>query len=325
MPKNMNLEPVKLPMTLKFGEPAKTEFKDLEKNIKVELIDGPTTEQLLQWVPQFALATWNETANEKKYDEHEAKKALVLALSRKTLPTVLENMRFTFKISGMTYVEVSHILRQRQASFSAYCSGDVQLHDTNVMIPESIKNSKEFRERYERLMRECKELYADMVNSKKISLMDARYALPVSREQAYFMSMPINVLFNFINQRIDEAIQPCTDNLMAFQMWLEVVKRIPLLAKTKVINLESPSWFFIKQARTGHSTNLYFPSETNDKFEWHPEDFIYQCKREDLCGTDGIPSEYGKLKKDILDQVKAIENSPLPEFDDIIEEVFSIK
>lgn len=325
MPKNTNLKPIPLPMTLKFGEKATTEFKELESNIKVELIDGPTMEQLLQWVPQFALATWNETANEKQYDSYEARKALVLALSRKTLPTVLENMRFIFKISGLTYIEVSHILRQRQASFSAYCSGDVQLHDTNVMIPESIKNSKEFRERYERLMSECKELYADMVNSKKVSLMDARYALPVSREQAYFMSMPLNVVFNFINQRIDEAIQPASDNLIAFQMWTEIVKRIPLLAKTKVINLENPSWFFIKQARTGHSTNLYFPSEINDKFEWHPDDFIYQCRREELCGTDGIPSKYNELKQQYIDKVNEIANTPLPEYDEIIEEVFNNK
>ena len=66
MPKNTNLKPIPLPMTLKFGEKATTEFKELESNIKAELIDGPTMEQLLQWVPQFALATWNETANEKK-------------------------------------------------------------------------------------------------------------------------------------------------------------------------------------------------------------------------------------------------------------------
>lgn len=321
MPVNMNLEPVKLPMTLKFGEESKTEFKELESNIKVELIDGPTQEQLLQWVPQFALATWNETANEKVYDEYEAKKALVLALSRKTLPTVLENMRFTFKISGLTYVEVSHILRQRQASFSAYCSGDVQLHDCNVMIPESINNSPEFKERYERIMREAKELYCDMVNSKTISLMDARYALPVAREQAYFMSMPLNVVFNFINQRIDEAIQPKSDNIMAFQMWTEIVKRIPLLAKTNVINLESPSWFFIKQARTGHSTNLYFPSEVNDKFEYHPQDFIYQCKRDDLNGTENIKSKYQDIKDFYVNQVKTIKEAELKGFEEILEEV----
>lgn len=311
MPKNLSLKPIKLPMKIKFGEKAKTEFKVLEKNIQVELIDGPTNEQLLSWVPQFVNATWNETANEKIYNDSEKYDAVVKALSRKTLPTVLENIRFTFKITGLTYIGVSHLLRHRQASFSAYCSGDTQLHDSAVMIPESIENSPEFRERYVRIMSEAKELYADMVNSKKISLMDARYALPVSRDQGYFVSMPLNVLYAFVNQRIDEAIQPYEDQMMAFQMWREACEKCPILAKINVIDLDSPSWFFIKQARTGHSTNLYIPCEKNDKFEWHPEDFIYQCTREELNGTENIPLSYPKLKEDILKEVEEIKNTKL--------------
>ena len=318
MPKNLNLEPIKLPMKIKFGEKAKTNFKVLEKNIKVELIDGPTQDQLLKWVPEFVNATWNETANEKNYSKEERYDSVVKALSRKTLPTVLENIRFTFKITGITYIEVSHILRHRQASFSAFCSGDTQLHDTDVMIPESIENSPEFAERYKKIMSEAKELYCDMVNSKRISLMDARYALPVDRDQGYFMSMPLNVIYTFINQRIDEAIQPVSDNLIAFLMWREICRKLPILSKINVIDLNSPSWFFIKQARTGHSTNLYFPSETNDKFDWHPEDFIYQCKREELNGTKNITPSYIKIKEDIISEIENIKNSPLLEFDNSI-------
>ena len=318
MPKNNNLEPVKLPMKLKFGEASKTEFKVLEDDIKVELVDGPTEESLLQWIPQFANATWNETANERVYNEDEKYDTVVKALSRKTLPTVLENIRFTFKISGITYVEVSHLLRHRQASFSAYCSGDVQLHDCDVMIPEAIENSPEYAERYKDLMKQCKELYVDMVNSKKISLMDARYALPVSRNQAYFMSMPFNVLLAFINQRIDTAIQPKSDNLIAYQMWYEVCKQIPVLSKLNVVDLNAPAWFFIKQARTGHSTNLYFPEPQNDKFEWNENDFIYQCMRDELNGTENIESSFQEKKQFYINEIEKLQSKVSEKFDEAI-------
>lgn len=295
MPKNLDLKPIPLPMTLKFGDEEKTEFKELETNIEVELIDGPKMEDLLNWVPPFVNATWNETANEKTYNEEKRKDSVIKSFSGKTLPTVLENIRFTFLVKGITYIEVSHMLRHRNFSVSAYCSGDVQLHDTAVMIPESINNSPEFKERYERIMKESKKLYVDMVNSEKISLMDARYALPVSRDQAYFFSMCYKDLVAFVKQRIDRQIQPKSDNIIAYQMWYLACKRLPLLAELDIIDFDMPSWFFIKTARTGHSTNLYIPEQHNDKFEWHPNDFIYQCTRDELNGTKNIPSKFPQI------------------------------
>ena len=34
-------------------------------------------------------------------------------------------------------------------------------------------------------------------------------------------------------------------------------------------------------------TNLYWPIPKNDKFEFHPNDTIYQCTREEINGTHG--------------------------------------
>lgn len=308
MPKNLNLQPIPLPMTLKFGQEEKTEFKVLESEISVELIDGPTMENLLQWVPPFVNATWAETSKENTYDNKKRYDSVIKAFSGKTLPTVLENIRFTFLVKGITYVEVSHMLRHRNFSVSAYCSGDVQLHDTAVMIPEAINNSPEFKERYERIMRESKQLYCDMVNSKQISLMDARYALPVSRDQGYFFSMCYKDLVAFVKQRIDRAVQPKSDNIIAYQMWIEAAKRLPILAYLEIIDFDMPSWFFIKTARTGHSTNLYFPEPHNDKFEWHPEDFIYKCNRDDLNGTENIPSKFPEMLQSYKDELQKIKD-----------------
>ena len=31
---------------------------------------------------------------------------------------------------------------------------------------------------------------------------------------------------------------------------------------------------------------MYWPDADSDKFDWHPEDFIYQCERDEVNGTD---------------------------------------
>ena len=45
MPINNNLDPVNLPMDLKFGQEIKTRFINNLESLNIELIDGPTREQ----------------------------------------------------------------------------------------------------------------------------------------------------------------------------------------------------------------------------------------------------------------------------------------
>lgn len=52
------------------------------------------------------------------------------------------------------------------------------------------------------------------------------------------------------------------------------------------MDIHSPSYFYINTARTGKATNLYFPDADSDKFEWNEQDFIYQCYRNEMNGTD---------------------------------------
>jgi thymidylate synthase (FAD) len=47
-----------------------------------------------------------------------------------------------------------------------------------------------------------------------------------------------------------------------------------------------PSNYYINTARTGKATNLYQPDEDSDKFEWNENDFIYNCTRDKLNGTN---------------------------------------
>lgn len=324
MPVNANLPITPLPMKVRFGQQeANTKINILEEALKVELVDGPSMEQMMSFIPGFVNATWSDDIHQ-EFDYRKKASSVLKMFIGQTLPGALETIRFTFRVSGMTLQEVTHILRHRTATFSAVCTGDRFMYDDDVQIPEAIANSPEFEERYIELAKAGKQLYVDMVDSKDISMMDARYAMPKSSNQQYYISMNYKDLLGFVRQRTDRAIQPKGSNLIAYQMWNEAAKSLPILAFLDLVNYEQPSMFFIKTARSGHSTNLYLPEPQNDKFEYREEDFIYQKTRPELNGsTDKYHVFDDKLKfyTQELSDIKskfAFEN---PEFVEILDEI----
>ena len=181
MPQNPDLEPIQLPMELKFGENPKTEFLNNLKALKVELVDSPTTEQARNVAWHYVKATWADDPQE--VDPATApvnikSKNLLDVLQFRALPTPMECLGFTFRLSGLSFQEVTHIIRHRAGSFAAQCTGDRDLRDDPAVVPESVENSPEFLERYKQLVEDSKQLYADMTDSKVVSMMDARMILP---------------------------------------------------------------------------------------------------------------------------------------------------
>lgn len=302
MPKNNNLEPVKLPMEQKWGKKPETEFINNLEAIKVTLVNAPSIGDLMGYLPYFANATWADRPM-KGMTEVEKVNAIYDALHFKTLPTALETIGLTFVIEGISLQEVTHIIRYRKGSFSAECSGDKWWTDKIALIPNSIQNSNgpadkadyeyqtngnlhpdDFHARYRKLVQDAKQLYCDMIDSNQISIMDARYILPRCLETFYYMRINLGDAIHFIRQRIDKQIQPETDNIIAYQMYEEILKAFPLAYG--LVNIHAPSQFYINTARTGKATNLYFPDADSDKFEWNENDFIYQHYRNEMNGTD---------------------------------------
>lgn len=309
MPRNNKLKPVQLPMKLKFNEGQKTCFINNLDSINVELLDCPTTEQLLSYLPQFITATWAEAYNSDDKMSIDKKIDVIRdAFAGKALPTALETINLVFRISGISIQEVTHILRHRMASFSADCSGDKWWSEKDALVPASIQYSdgdypggqaqfnseglekNDFFGRYREIVRQAKQLYCDMIDSKQISIMDARYILPRCLSTFYYMRMNFKDAIAFIKQRIDRQIQPETDNIIAYKMYIEIVKKIPLAYG--LVDFDEPSHFYIKMARTGKATNLYFPEQNSDKFEWNEDDFIYQAYRNELNGTRGAGNHF---------------------------------
>ena len=291
MPRNNSLTPVKLPMVQRFGEKPTTEFKNNLDSIKVTLMQAPSMDDLRKYLPAFANATWSELPND--YDDLpdiEKDKYIREVFLGKTLPTALETINLNFRIEGISLQEVTHIIRYRNASFSADCSGDKWWTHKPALVPNSIQNSKEYYERYKKIVEDAKQLYCDMIDTKQISIMDARYILPRCLETFYYMSLSLKDALHFIRQRIDKQIQPETDNVIAYQMYCEILKKYPVA--NGIINVHAPSNFYINMARSGKATNLYFPDMDSDKFEWNENDFIYQCERNKMNGTDEGAKNY---------------------------------
>jgi len=293
MPKNPNIKPVELPMVLKFGQAPKTQFHNNLDALKIELVDHPTRQQAWNVAWHYVKATWADRPDitPEGVPERDLSKNLEDVFGGRTLPAPMECLGFTFRISGMSFQEVTHIIRHRAGTFAAQCTGDRDLRDDDAVIPEPVENSPEFLARWKKIVEDSKQLYADMTDSKVVSMMDARMILPKCMTSFYYMRLPLKELIGFIFQRIDSQIQPAADNLIASKMAVEVAKVIPEF--TSIIDFNKPDMHYVKTFRVkegdkfvSRGTNLYWPIPKNDIFEYNPQDTIYQSTREDLNGTD---------------------------------------
>lgn len=311
MPNNNNLPATTLPMELRFNEVPTTNFVNNLDAIGIELISAPTMDELRAYLPQFITATWQEKYDKQYNNEISLKEkddVIRDAFFGRALPTALETINLVFRISGISLQEVTHIIRYRNASFSADCSGDKWWTHKDALVPNSIENSDEFYERYKKIVEESKKLYCDMIDSKKVSIMDARYILPRCLSTFYYMRISLKDAIHFIKQRIDKQIQPETDNIIAYKMYCAILRQYPIA--NGLIDIHSPSYFYIKMARTGKATNLYYPDGDSDKFEWNENDFIYQNYRNEMNGTnENAENHFDELLKYFDDEIKAIEEA----------------
>jgi len=295
MPINKDLSPIELPMVLKFGQEPKTTFLNNLDALKVELVDHPTRQQAWNVAWHYVKATWADRPDidpTEGVSQQELSKNLEDVFGGRTLPAPMECLGFTFRLSGLSFQEVTHIIRHRAGTFAAQCTGDRDLRDDDVVVPEPVQSSPDFLRRWEKIVNDSKELYAEMVDSKVVSMMDARLILPKCMTSFYYMRLSLKDLIGFIYQRKDVAIQPAADNILAVRMALEVCKIIPEF--TSVLDFDKPDMHFVKTFRVkegdkfvSRGTNLYWPAKKNDIFEYHPNDTIYQSTREDLNGTHG--------------------------------------
>ena len=293
MPINNDLSPVTLPMQLKFDQVPVTNYINNLESLNVEVIDAPTREQAQKIAWHMTKATWADSPSETSFENatpEEASINLQDVLNFRALPTPMECLGFTFKISGIDTQTVTHLIRHRAGSFAAQCTGDRDLRNDNVLVPESVENS-DFHHRFMEVAAAAKQLYSDMVDSRVVSLMDARVILPKALETFYIARFNLKDLIGFIRQRQDVQIQPEVDNILATRIARAVCEAIPEV--TTCLDFNKPDMHYVRTFRvelpdgsfTSRGTNLYHPEPKNDLFEFNENDSIYQCRREEINGN----------------------------------------
>ena len=318
MPINNDLVPVDLPMDLKFDQPQITNFINNLESLNIELVDGPTREQAQKIAWHMTKATWADTPSETSFDKatpEEASINLQDVLNFRALPTPMECLGFTFKISGIDTQTVTHLIRHRAGSFAAQCTGDRDLRNDNVLVPESVENS-DFHDRFIEVAAAAKQLYADMVDSRVVSLMDARVILPKALETFYIARFNLKDLIGFIRQRQDVQIQPEVDNILATRIARAVCEAIPEV--TTCLDFNKPDMHYVRTFRvelpdgsfTSRGTNLYHPEPKNDLFEFNENDSIYQCRREQINGNkSGQEKVFTRMWNEDIAAINAIKSS----------------
>lgn len=297
MPINNNLKPIKKPFQINLDQKTEIEYLNDLENIKIILIDHTPWPQIIQYVSKYSSNVSHSIDSNFVNTFAQTADALEAAFTTNTIPSILDTIRLTFRIEGISVQDALNLTRNHTFSFSAHCSNDYFAPDFKAVVPEAIENSPEFYKRYKQLTQSCYQLYTEMVESNEISLLDARLILNKNHDNLYHASCNFKDFLEFVKQNIDRQTQTKSNNIIAYQMWLAVCQQYPI-AHLNLIDFEQPSQHYIKNARKDYSINLYFPEPNSDTFEWNEEDFIYQAHRENLNGTN--PSDEDTIFETLL-------------------------
>jgi len=131
----------------------------------------------------------------------------------------------------------------------------------------------------------------------------------------YYMRLNLKDLIGFVRQRQDIQIQPAADNILAAEMAIAACKAIPEL--TQVFNFDKPDFHYINTFRVkegdkwiSRGTNLYQPEPKNDTFEYHENDTIYPCRREDLNGTHGTGEKiFTTMWRELMEEFQELKSN----------------
>lgn len=260
-------------MKVRFGEKPETEWYTSGRNLRLAMMDYPRGDFRSRCV-EMMKATWSDEPFDKAtmYVDKDINigKEFLNILKMKVLPNSLESLNFTFRMEGLTLIEVTHLLRHRMLkSIHAQCSADRFLQKDSCFIPSSIVGT-EFEKSYKSLTYQCKELYANMIDSGDVSILDARYILTRNHRYFYYFTIDLKTAIQFIHQRKCTQIQPEMDNYMAHYMHDAISSIIPEFKD--VVSLECNERCVYIQSSPEHSSRVYMPDDVHSKVLHRMED-----------------------------------------------------
>jgi thymidylate synthase (FAD) len=115
--------------------------------------------------------------------------------------SVLEHASFTFGIEGISRACSHQLVRHRLASFAQQSQRYVSQKECfAAVIPPSIADRPELKERYEALLKQVHQVYRELLDGG-IPAEDARFVLPNGAETKLVLTMNARELLHFFNLR----------------------------------------------------------------------------------------------------------------------------
>lgn len=126
-------------------------------------------------------------------------KALVEKLLAMGHESPLEHVSFTFGIEGVSRALSHQLVRHRIASYSQQSQRYVKLSGFDYVVPPTIAENRETREKYEAVMESLRAAYKDLLAVAPAE--DARYVLPNACTTKLVATFNARSLYNFFNLR----------------------------------------------------------------------------------------------------------------------------
>ncbi|TCO75035.1 FAD-dependent thymidylate synthase [Marinisporobacter balticus] len=144
--------------------------------------------------------------------------------------STIEHINFTFAVEGVSRVLTHQLVRHRIASYSQQSQRYVKLEQFEYIIPPSIKEISEAKEKFIEAMEEDQRNYNELVEilqkkhydklirdgknekqaknmSEKMAIEDGRYVFPNACETKIVFTMNARTLLNFLNHRCCQRAQ----------------------------------------------------------------------------------------------------------------------
>jgi thymidylate synthase ThyX len=280
-------------------------FKNHLQSIKATLVQAPTIDELMEYIPEFVSMTWLEDIGQ--IDRYMSDKGLTRhdlveeAFARHTLPTALETIRVTFFLEGLDLTNVTHVIRHRMFSYSSQSSDPTSMEGHDILENDAFEEHPDLKERARKLCEDANELYKDALN-RGMTFYDARHYMPRAKEAKYFMSGDVAQFMNFINTRLGRQNQPTSDNILALRMRQELLRLYPQLEKWMPV--EQPQLAYISCINEKANLNTYPPDKMHKKklkdmgVKWDKAEFKHPKSRDEYSCNDKFQELFSAITGD---------------------------
>lgn len=161
-------------------------------------------------------------------DLGEKERSLIRKIIKSGHTSVIEHVKFTFLISGVSRACSHQLVRHRIASFSQQSQRYVKYDDLeNYVIPPSINRNSKAKDLFLSFMKKAGEAYKGLLELN-IPKEDCRFVLPNAVKTTIIVTMNARSLWNFFNLRCCEKSQ-WEIREVAWRMLKTVKKVAPIL------------------------------------------------------------------------------------------------